>query len=51
MFDQGWPARWHIQLKEDVDLLQSHMMRDRTLVVEMVVVATADLVAQASQFE
>jgi hypothetical protein len=47
-------ARWHIQLEEDVDLPQCHMMKDRMLVAEIVlvvVVAMADLVAQANQFE
>jgi hypothetical protein len=50
----GWQARWRIQLEEDVDLLQCHMMKDRMLVAEIVlvvVVAKADLVAQANQFE
>jgi hypothetical protein len=51
MSDQEWPARWHIQLKEGVDLPQSHMMWDRTLIAEMVVVAMVGLVARASQFE
>jgi hypothetical protein len=54
MSGQGWQVRWRIQLEEDVDLPQCHMMKDRMLVagiVLVVVVVKADLVAQANQFE
>lgn len=48
MSDPGWQD---IQLKEDGDSPQYRMMKDRILVVEIVLVAVAkaDLVAQASQ--